>query len=86
MAQVNPFRVAMQAIGFSLDAARMLTDDQEIALIEELKMLFDAGVDELCKALYRPGGTIVNPNAQARNQPARIPNPGINVPLRTSCS
>jgi hypothetical protein len=79
MAAVAAFRTALRAIGFSIEAARTITDDQEISSIEELKMLFDNDVVELCKALRRPGGTIINP---AAGQFGQIPNPGINIPLR----
>jgi hypothetical protein len=48
MAQVQAFRTAL---GFSINAARTVTDDQEITLIEELKMLKDNNVVALCKAL-----------------------------------
>lgn len=39
-------------------------------------------VVELCKALRHPGGTINNPQARGAGQLARIPSPGVNVPLR----
>jgi hypothetical protein len=79
---VPAFRTSIRAIGFSAEAARTITDDQEISSIEELKILMNNDVVKLCKALRCPGGTINNPNAQDVGAPARIPNPGINVPLR----
>jgi hypothetical protein len=82
MANVNAFRTTLRGLGFSIDAARSITDDQEIATIEELSILDAEGVVDLCKALRRPGGTILNPNRNDPGQPNQIPNPGTNIPLR----
>jgi hypothetical protein len=82
MAAIAAFRTSLRALGFSAAAATSITDDQEISSVDELKILMNADVVELCKALRRPGGTINNPQAALRGQPNRIPNPGINVPLR----
>jgi hypothetical protein len=81
MAAINACRTALRALGFSVDAARSFTDDQEIATFEELSILDAEGVVDLCKALRHPGGTILNPNCKDPGQPNQIPNPGTNIPL-----
>jgi hypothetical protein len=74
-------RTAMIRLGFSNPAAHAIVDDQGIDTIPELALLTDDEVENLCKVIRRPGGTINNPNAAA-GQPAVIPNPGIPVTLR----
>ena len=81
-AALTAMRAAYARLGFENDAATMITDDQELDSVEELQILTDAEVENLCKVLRRPGGTISNPNAANQGQPAQIPNPGIQVSLR----
>jgi hypothetical protein len=81
MAQIAAIRTAMTRIGFEVEAANLLTDDQGMNALEELALLTDEEVTNLCRVIRRPGGTIVNPNAAA-GQPANIPNPGRTVSLR----
>jgi hypothetical protein len=46
---VPAFRTALCAIGFSAKAARTMTNDQEISSIDELRILMDLDVVELCR-------------------------------------
>jgi hypothetical protein len=52
-----------------VEAARTITDDQQIELIEELKIWHNEGIVDLGKALYCPGGMIANPHANEAGQP-----------------
>ena len=70
-----------QRLGFSLEAAGLLVDDQGMDTLEELSILTDEECDSLCKLVRRPGGTIPNPNVAVADAPARIPNPGLVVPM-----
>ena len=82
MADVPAMRAAYQRLGFSANAATRITDDQQIDSLGELKLLTDGEIENLCKVLRRPGGTIPNPQAATAGQPPRIPNPGEQVSLR----
>lgn len=68
-------------LGFTVDAARVIVDDQGIDDIQEMTILSDLEVENLCKVVRRPGGVIPNPNA-AEGQPQVIPNQGSQVSLR----
>ena len=68
-------RSAFQRLGFSIEAATRITDTQGIDSVEELQLLTDSDVENLCKALKRPGGTI---QVAGANQP----DPGVQVSLR----
>jgi hypothetical protein len=78
MAQVNALRQAYVRLGFTNAAAQCITADQGIDSLEELRVLRDADISNLCKVVRRPGGTIPNPGGA----PGMIPNPGIPVSLR----
>jgi hypothetical protein len=83
MADLPALRTAFVRLGFSVDAARQITDGQNIDTLEEVKLLQDTDVSDLCKALKRPGGTIPDPNQVAGAVGAAvqmIPNCGVNVP------
>ena len=82
MAAVAAMRTAYGRLGFTAEAAAAITDHQDIDSCEELGFLTDVEVESLCKAVRRPGGTIVNPDAGIAGQPANIPNPDIQVSLR----
>ena len=69
-------------LGFSQAAAVAITDAQDISSIEELRILTNDEIDNLCKVIRRPGGTVPNPNAAMAGQLPTIPNPGIPVSLR----
>jgi hypothetical protein len=81
-------RNALVLLGFADAAARMMTDDQGMDDLVEFALLTDSEVENLCKVIRRPGGTIANPNAlnalgaAVAGQPAIISNPGHVVPLR----
>ena len=50
--------------------------------MDELKVLTNDEIESLCKVVWRPGGTVPNPNAGDPGQPATLSNPGEQVPLR----
>ena len=81
-------RHALVALGFQADAACVMIDDQGMDDLAEFALLMDTEVENLCKVVRRPGGTITNPNANdaigdpVPGQPATIRNPGQTVLLR----
>ena len=83
MAQAYPMAQAFMRLGLSVGAGNSAANDQGIDTIEELRRLKDSDVDELCKAMRRPGGYVANPNAGQAGQPPVIANPGHAVNLRT---
>ena len=56
---VVALRSAYVRIVFSSEAALVITDEQGIDFMEELKILTDVDIDNLCKFIRRPGG--INP-------------------------
>ena len=60
-------------IGFSAEAAVVITDTQGIYCMEELDILTDRDIDNLCKVIRRPGG--INPITNVADL-------GLQVPLR----
>ena len=81
MADPVAIRGALERIGFSQQARTYIVNNQGIDEIEELRILTDEEVENLCKNVRRPGGTIPNPQA-GQGQPNHIPNPGIPVSLK----
>lgn len=75
---MNAMRTALQRLGFTVPAAHAITDDQGMDSLDELRILEDSDVENLCKVVRRPGGTVPGADADA---PA-VPNPGISVSLR----
>lgn len=75
---MQAMRTAMQRLGFTNPAAQAICDDQGITDLDEIRILDDSDVENLCKVVRRPGGTVPGADAQA---PA-VPNPGISVSLR----
>ena len=67
-----------QRIGFSLTASQVIVDEQGLDSLEEIKLLTDDEIENLCKVVRRPGGTI--PGANPGDPP--VNNPGTPVPLR----
>ena len=49
-------RSAYGRIGFSAEAALVITDTQGIDNMEELNILTDGEIENLCKVIRRPGG------------------------------
>ena len=82
MADVVALRVALTRLGFSAKAAGFITNDQGLDTLDELKVLTNDEIESLCKVVWRPGGTVPNPNAGDPGQPATLSNPGEQVPLR----
>jgi hypothetical protein len=82
VANLAAIQSALTRLGFSNQAATFITDAQELNDLDEYALLTDDEVENLCKVIRKPGGTIVNPNAAVEGQPPTIPNPGIAVTLR----
>lgn len=78
----NALRASLTRIGFSAAAARQITEVQNLNELEEIKLLQDDDVSNLCKALRRPGGMIPNPHPEDPNEVNMIINPGVVVPMR----
>ena len=78
---VAALRTALGRIGFSNQAATAITTVQQIDSVEELGLLEDEAVYNLCKVTRKPGGTITN-NAAVVGAPANISDPGTQVSLR----
>lgn len=70
-------RTMMTRLGFSVAAAQAIVDDQGIDTLGKIKLLTDKEIENLCKVIRRPGGTI----AGAAGAP-QIPNPGVQVNQR----
>ena len=60
-------------IGFSAEVAVVITETQGIYCMEELDILTDRDIDNLCKVIRRPGG--INPITNVADL-------GLQVPLR----
>lgn len=52
-------------------------NDQGLNDFNDLIGLTEDDIDAICTNVKKPGGTIPNPNAGVANQPAVIPNPGV---------
>ena len=81
---IAALRTAYGHLGFSVDAQQALTElnQQNITSLEDWNSLSDDDIENICNAIRKPGGTILNPLAAQAGQPAEIPNPGVNVPVR----
>ena len=71
-------------LGFLDQGLEILTVDQGVDRISELKDLGDDEVETLLKLLCRPGGTVPNPNAANPGQASHIAAPGISVSMRAA--
>ena len=69
-------RAMFGRLRFSNEAANALTDEQGLDSLEELGLMKDDDVANVCKTLRRPGGTTTNDNGDV------IANPGHNVSLK----
>ena len=75
-------RAALTRLGFSAKGYGFITNNQGLDTLNELKVLTNDEIKILCKVVWRPGGTIPNPNDGDPGQPATLSNPGEQVPLR----
>ena len=58
-------RSAYVRIGFSAEAALVITDTQGIDCMEEIEIITDGEIKNLCKVIRRPGG--INPITNVAN-------------------
>ena len=72
MAGVVAIRAMFERMGFSVAAASLLTDEQGIDSLTEVRSMEDANIENLCKVLRRPGGQNTSGN----------PDPGVKVSVR----
>ena len=82
MSDVVALCASLTRLGFSAKADGVITNDQGLDTSDELKVLTNDEIESLCKVVWRPGGTVPNPNAGDPGQPATLSNPGEQVPLR----
>lgn len=82
MAANVAMRAAYQRLGFTVAAAVLLTEEQDQNDLDELRLLTDAEVTNLCKVVRRPGGTIAGPAPAGGGVAVQITNPGTSVSLR----
>ena len=71
-------RTMLQRIGFSAAASQVLVDEQGMDTLAEIQLLTDDEIENLCKVVQQPGGTIHGPNPGD----APVNNPGTPVNLR----
>ena len=72
MADVVALRAALTRLGFSAKGAGFITDNQGLDTLDELKLLTNDEIESLFKVVWRPGGTIPNPNDGDPGQPAML--------------
>ena len=72
MTDVGALHAALTRLGFSAKAARFITDNQGLDTLDELKVLTNDEIESLCKVVWRPGGTVLNPNTGDPRQPATL--------------
>jgi len=73
-------RSMFQQTSFSSAVALIITTNQSIGSIEELKLQIDDDNDTLCKSIRRSGeGEIANPNTGVAGMPSNIPNHGLKI-------
>jgi hypothetical protein len=81
MMDLTAMHQLFQCMGYSQAAVAAIVDKQGINLLDELHILKDEEIMNLCKVIHHPGGgQIANPNPL---QQGNIPNPGISVSLCT---
>ena len=57
MAEAASIRTMLECMGFTPEAAQLVTGDQGIDSVDELRNLDDDKASNLCRVLRRPGGT-----------------------------
>jgi hypothetical protein len=75
-------QMVFTCLGCSLVAARAIVEEQGINSIDELKILTDTEIENLCKVVHHPGGQVVNPNAAEAGQQNQLPNGGESISLQ----
>ena len=78
MAAVNAMRTMFHRIGFTLTASQVIVDNQGMDSLEEIRLLSDDEIENLCNVIRRPGGTIPGPAPDA----PPVNNPGSPVSLQ----
>ena len=78
MAAWNAMRTMFVRIGFTNVAAQVIVDEQGMDTLDEIQLLTDDEIENLCKVIRRPGGMVPGPNP---NDPL-INNPWTPVNLR----
>ena len=63
MADVVVLRAVLTRLGFSAKVAGFITNDQGLDTLDELKVLTNEKIEVLCKVVWSPGGTVLNPNS-----------------------
>jgi len=61
------------------DALRNAVVAQGLTTIDDLLHYTDDNIQQVCKIITNPGGTVPNPLAAVRNQPPSIPNRGVEM-------
>ena len=67
---------ALTRLGFSAKLDGFITNYQGLDTLDELKVLTNDEIESLCKVVWRPGGTVPNPNYGDPGQPATLSIPG----------
>jgi hypothetical protein len=75
-AELVELQAALGRMGMEPAVATLITDAQGLDTLEEFTHLTDTEVENLCKVIRRPGGTVPNPQAGAARQPPTINDPG----------
>jgi hypothetical protein len=81
MMDATTMRTAFTHFGCFLAAVRAIVDEQGIISIDELKILTDTEIENLCKEVRRPGGQVANPNMAKAGQQPQLPNHGKSISL-----
>jgi hypothetical protein len=78
MVAVNAMRTMFNRIGFTIAASQIIIDKQGLDSLDEIRLLTDDEIENLCKTVRCPGGKIPGPNP---GDPP-VNNPGTPVNLR----
>jgi hypothetical protein len=81
-AELVELQAALGRMGMEPAVATLITDAQGLDTLEEFTNLTDTEVENLCKVIRRPGGTVPNPQAGAARQPPTINDPKHAILLR----
>jgi hypothetical protein len=82
MANVAALRIwLVEVIGCTVPLRNAIILDQGVGDLEMLGELEEDDIRTLCYNIRKPGGMIVNPNAEVAGEAPEIRNPGISVSL-----